>query len=93
MFDKIKLLLSFYYLKKSGLIPEYGHRKHLVWVLKWFEDGPFKPLSAIPTKWSNTLRHSSVNRLSEFDHFVGLVLKELAAFKRSKNFRDIFRTL
>ena len=32
------------------------------------------PLSANPTKWSNTLKQFS---LSVFDHFVGLVLKEL----------------
>ena len=37
------------------------------------------PLSANPTKWSNTLKQSvgslPTNCLSVFDHFVGLVLK------------------
>ena len=37
------------------------------------------PLSANPTKWSNTLKQfvEPTNRLSMFDHFVGLALKEL----------------
>ena len=33
------------------------------------------PLSANPTKWSNTLKQF-VGKLSVFDHFVGLALKE-----------------
>ena len=40
----------------------------------------FNPLSANPTKWSNTLKQfvgKLTNCLSVFDHFVGLVLKEL----------------
>ena len=40
------------------------------------------PLSANPTKWSNTLKKFvgklSTNCLSVFDHFVGLVLKGLS---------------
>ena len=43
-----------------------------------------KPLSANPTKWSNTLKQFvaklETNCLSVFDHFVGLVLKELVSF-------------
>ena len=39
------------------------------------------PLSANPTKWSNTLKQFAgnlpTNCLSVFDHFVGLVLKGL----------------
>ena len=39
------------------------------------------PLSANPTKWSNTLKqfvvNLSTNFLSVFDHFVKLALKEL----------------
>ena len=41
----------------------------------------FKPLSANPTKWSNTLKqfvgNLATNCLSVFDHFVILVLKGL----------------
>ena len=39
------------------------------------------PLSANPTKWSNTLKqfvgNLPTNCLSVFDHFVGLALKRL----------------
>ena len=42
-----------------------------------------KPLSANPTKWSNTLKqfvgNFPTNCLSMFDHFVILALKELTA--------------
>ena len=41
----------------------------------------FNPLSANPTKWSNTLKqfvgNLSINCLSVLDHFVGLALKGL----------------
>ena len=41
------------------------------------------PLSANPTKWSNTLKkfvgNLPTNYLSVFDHFVGLALKGLIA--------------
>ena len=41
----------------------------------------FNPLSANPTKWSNTLKqfvgNLPTNCLSVFDHFVGLALKGL----------------
>ena len=41
----------------------------------------FNPLSAKPTKWSNTLKQFvgklTTNCLSVFDHFVGLALKGL----------------
>ena len=41
-----------------------------------------KPLSANPTKWSNTLKQFSgnlpTNCLSVFDHFVGLMFKGLS---------------
>ena len=44
----------------------------------------FNPLSANPTKWSNTLKQLVsillTNYLSVFDHFVRLVLKELNGF-------------
>ena len=43
----------------------------------------FNPLSANPTKWSNTLKQFvgrfSANCLSMFDHFVRLALKGLKA--------------
>ena len=43
------------------------------------------PLSANPTKWSNTLKQFlgklATNCLSEFDHFVKLALKGLREFK------------
>ena len=48
------------------------------------EQGPlkkFNPLSANPTKWSNTLKQFvgkfPTNCLNVFDHFVGLALKGL----------------
>ena len=48
--------------------------------LKLFCHG-FDPLSAIPTKWSNTLKqfvsNLPMNCLSVFDHFVKLALKGL----------------
>ena len=37
--------------------------------------GDINPLSAKPTKWSNTLL--AMNCLNVFDHFVGLALKGL----------------
>ena len=41
----------------------------------------FRPLSANPTKWSDTLEHFvgnlATNCLSVFDHFMGLVLNNL----------------
>ena len=39
--------------------------------------GKFNPLSANPTKWSNTLKQF-VAFLSVFNHFVGLALKGLS---------------
>ena len=53
----------------------------------------FNPLSAILTKWSNTLKqfvdNLSTNCLSVFDHFVGLVLKGLIEMNFfNKNRRD-----
>ena len=46
-----------------------------------FTDGAFNPLSADPTKWSNTLKQFisklPTNCLSVFDQFVGLMLKGL----------------
>ena len=41
-----------------------------------------KPLSANPTKWSNTLMVKHC--LSVFDHFVGLALKELNELMRDQ---------
>ena len=45
------------------------------------------PLSANPTKWPNTLKQFvgklSMNCLSVFGHFVGLVLKGLIALSSS----------
>ena len=51
----------------------------------------FNPLSANPTKWSNTLKQFvgklPTNCLSVFDHFVGLALKGLIQGKRgNKNY-------
>ena len=44
-------------------------------------NSPFNPLSANPTKWSNTLKqfvgNLPTNYLSVFDHFVTLALKWL----------------
>ena len=43
----------------------------------------FNPLSANPSKWSNTQtirRQQPTNYLSLFDHFVGLALKGLTPF-------------
>ena len=44
----------------------------------------FSPLSANPTKWSNTLKQFvgklPANCLSVFDHFVGFALKGLVLF-------------
>ena len=42
--------------------------------MSWYQF-VYNPLNAIPTKWSNTLKHT---RLSMFDHFVGLAHKGLA---------------
>ena len=45
-----------------------------------------KPLSANPTKWSNTLktirRQKPTNCLSVFDHFAGLAFKGLNLFNK-----------
>ena len=52
--------------------PEYFHRR----IKQTF----FNPLSANPTKWSNTqtiLRLLPTNCLNVFDHFVGMTLKGL----------------
>ena len=35
----------------------------------------FKPLSANPTNWSNTLKQLPTNCLSVFDHFMKLAFK------------------
>ena len=49
----------------------------------------FNPLSANPTKWSNTLKQFvgtlPTNCLTVFDHFVGLVLKGLRIIIWLKN--------
>ena len=49
----------------------------------------FNPLSANPTKWSNTLKqfvgNLPTNCLSVFDHFVKLALKGLSKNIFSKN--------
>ena len=51
----------------------------LVFVLTYAHK--FNPLSANPTKWSNTLKQFvgklTMNCLSVFEHFVGLALKGL----------------
>ena len=45
------------------------------------DDQKFNPLSANPTKWSNTLKQFvgklPTNCLSVFDHFLGLAFKGL----------------
>ena len=50
-------------------------------ILFYFVKEQFNPLSANPTKWSNTLKqfvgNLPTNCLSVFDHFVGLALKGL----------------
>ena len=54
--------------------------------------GNFNPLSANPTKWSNTLKQFvsklPTNCLSVFDHFVKLVLKELILISLKYKFSD-----
>ena len=55
-------------------------------VVKYSEDiSVVKPLSANPTKWSNTLKqfvgNLPTNCLNVFDHFVTLTLKGLKVFK------------
>ena len=51
------------------------------------------PLSAKPTKWSNTLKQFvgklSTNFLSVFDHFVGLAFKGLIASSKPAVFLSI----
>ena len=58
------------------------------------------PLSANPTKWSNTLKQFvgklPTNCLSVFDHFVKLALKEIRLFSRiifKNRFYSIIRNL
>ena len=60
------------------------------WVLSRMSKSCFhllslNPLSANPTKWSNTLKqfvgNLPTNCLSVFDHFVGLALKDLSVYK------------
>ena len=50
-------------------------------VRQTFCEGSINPLSANPTKWSNTLKQFvgklSTNFLSVFDHFDGLAIKGL----------------
>ena len=50
------------------------------------QNSPVNPLSANPTKWSNTLKQFvsklPTNCLSAFDHFVKLVLKGLKKRKK-----------
>ena len=67
----------------SGLLLffSFGNRDTTLW--KWVELAVrnFNPLSANPTKWSNTLKQFvarlQTNCLSVFDHFVKLSLKGL----------------
>ena len=48
------------------------------------------PLSANPTKWSNTLKQFLTNCLSVFDHFMNLALKGLKAHTISQqNMRSL----
>ena len=53
-----------------------------LWFLSIFKE--FNPLSANPTKWSNTLEQIvailPTNCLNVFDHFVKLAVKGLRAF-------------
>ena len=44
-------------------------------------DNSIIPLSANPTKWSNTLKQFVSNCLNVFDHFVKLALKGLSWYK------------
>ena len=65
----------------------YAFFRHHYNVRPWTEY--FNPLSANPTKWSNTLKqffgNLPANGLSVFDHFVILALKELST---EKHFAD-----
>ena len=53
-----------------------------------------KPLSANPTKWSNTLKQLvgklPINCLSVFDHFVGLALEGLGTNEMFKVHQKLF---
>ena len=56
----------------------------------------FNPLSANPTKWSNTLKkfvgNLPANCLSVFDHFVKLALKGLSCSRFDQSsLREVFR--
>ena len=68
----------------------YSRKLHDIYILHRFSCGDnrtpnissnINPLSANPTKWSNTLKQFvgklPTNCLSVFDHFVGLALKGL----------------
>ena len=52
------------------------------------------PLGANPTKWSNTFKQFvgklPTNRLSVFDHFVGLALKGISTSKQSRSVTEDF---
>ena len=52
--------------------------------MRYDDESLINPLSANPTKWSNTLKQFvgklPTNCLSVFDHFVGLALKWLNIF-------------
>ena len=62
---------------------------NLVNLLNLFLSIYFNPLSANPTKWSNTLKQfvelktMPTNSLSVIDRFVGLVLKGLNSYLKS----------
>ena len=59
--------------------------RHIKKIKKYKKRKAFQPLSANPTKWSNTLKQFAgklpTNCLSVFDHFVGLTLKGLSNSK------------
>ena len=58
-----------------------GYAAKVLSVCDHFRTLCFNPLSANPTKWSNTLKqficNLSTNCFSVFDHFAGLALKGL----------------
>ena len=74
------------------LLPQHLHEV----CQKFWEKTFFNPLSANPTKWSNTLKqfvdNLPTNCLSVFDHFVKLTLKRLRQiFKVDSKLCDLLR--
>ena len=80
------LCQSLFFNKVAGLLCFIEHPGWLsfLWFLRVSSEFFFKPLSANPTKWPNTLKQFvgklPTNCLSVFGHFVNLALKGLRVF-------------